>query len=948
MKKILLFVVSVLVAATMFAQGAAKSEIQCMDKSARIERGTRSASEWGTFTNFTATDMNGNSHNIQNYLDQGKYVVIDFFCAWCNPCYSFHQTRTLENLYNTYGQGGTNEFVVLYIEGETTNTAAQITGTSTANTYAGASAGDFTNGGTNPIPIIDATTDLVYNVSIYDGYVPRVYLFCPSGYVYQMYGVVSNSAQAYYNFATSSCPSENDLPQVEINAPERVVLGESASVSPSVVSVSDIVSYQWSFGDGTPALATSRTANVTWNTLGTKTINVTVTNEYGAATATKNIEVYDCSTAVIDEFPFTENFEQGQGCWNFSSADDANDELLGVLEYDDGMFGAVFNSYYRASDYNQYMISPELDHIGTLTLTFKYKKGNSNSTGEKFYVKYSTTDNQISSFVTLGSMITANSTNWQTYTGTLPANAKYLMINYNTNYQYYLFVDDLSLTETIPNYTITATPDEEEHGSVTGSGSYPMLTVVTLTATPAEGYIFEKWSDDDATNPRVITVTSDVTLTANFVESATATTHTLTLNVDENCADMGSVAGAGTYVENANVNISAIPNTGYHFTAWNDDNTDNPRTVAMDADKEFTASFAINTYEITVVSANENQGTVAGTDTYNYNAVAEISATPAAHYHFLYWNDGNTENPRNVTVTENATYTAYFAVDQYTVTVAADDPSHGSVTGAGQYLYNTNAIVYAVANEGFVFSSWSDNNTDNPRTAVIVSDTTFTANFVQAYHLSVVSADPTMGRVSGEGYYVSGTEVEISALPFEHYHFVSWNDDNTDATRTITVTEDVTYTATFAPDRYTITVLSADESMGTVSEGGEYDYNEVIQISATPADGYVFARWNDQNTDNPRSITVVANATYTAEFAPEGAVDEISSISVNIFPNPTTGIVNIEAEGLNNVVVYDVTGRMMMSVANESTIDISNLEAGVYFFSVETANGSAMKKLVKE
>ncbi|MBO7480593.1 MAG: T9SS type A sorting domain-containing protein, partial [Bacteroidales bacterium] len=69
---------------------------------------------------------------------------------------------------------------------------------------------------------------------------------------------------------------------------------------------------------------------------------------------------------------------------------------------------------------------------------------------------------------------------------------------------------------------------------------------------------------------------------------------------------------------------------------------------------------------------------------------------------------------------------------------------------------------------------------------------------------------------------------------------------------------------------------------------------------------------------------------------------------INIYPNPTTGIVNIDADGLNKVVVYDVTGRMMMSVANESTIDISNLEAGVYFFSVETANGSAMKKLVKE
>ena len=137
MKKILLFVVSVLVAATMFAQGAAKSEIQCMDLNSRMERGTRDASDWGTFTNFTATDMNGVSHNIQSYLDEGKYVAIDFFCAWCGPCKQYHQSGIFENLYETYGQGGTGEFVVLMIETETTNTSAQITGTSFPDRFFG-------------------------------------------------------------------------------------------------------------------------------------------------------------------------------------------------------------------------------------------------------------------------------------------------------------------------------------------------------------------------------------------------------------------------------------------------------------------------------------------------------------------------------------------------------------------------------------------------------------------------------------------------------------------------------------------------------------------------------------------------------------------------------------------------------------------------------------------
>ncbi len=881
MKKILLFVVSFLIAATMFAQNVAKGEIQCLDQNAIMERSTRGASDWGTFTNFTATDMNGNRHNIQEYLNQGKYVVIDFFCAWCGPCWSYHQSGILENLHNTYGPAGTGEFVVLMIECETTNTAAQITGTTTANTYAGSSQGDFTDGGTNPVPIIDATSNLANKVSLYEGYVPSIYLFCPSGYVHDAHTSSLNTAQAIYNFAISGCPDETSLPIVDINVPTRVALGESTRVSSTVVSVSDVVSYQWSFEEGLPALATSNNVNVTWNTLGMKTVNVTVTNEYGTATATKEVEVYDCSSAVIDEFPFTENFEHGQGCWNFISMNTANEDVFGVLEYDDGMYGAVFNSYASASNYNQYMISPELVHVGTLTLTFKYKKLSS-SGSESFCVKYSTTDAQPSHFTIIGSNVTNATTSWKTHTCQIPANAKYFMINYNSNYQYYLAVDDLSLTENIPSYTVTATPDDEEHGSVTGGGSYPVLTEVTLTATPAEGYVFDKWSDDDATNPRTFTLTSNVTLTANFAAADTTTTHTLTLNVDENSTNMGTVAGAGTYVENASVQISATPIVGYHFTAWNDENTENPRTVVMDDDKDFTASFVINQYEITVTSANTAQGAVDGANTYNYNAVAEISATPAEHYHFMFWNDGNTDNPRSITVTEDAAFVAYFAIDQYTVTLSVDEPSHGSVTGAGQYLYNANAIIYAVGNTGYGFTQWNDGNTDNPRTVVVTEDAEYTASF--------------------------------EVLP-----------------------------------QYTITVLANDDDFGTVEGSGTYYEGEFVRIRAIASTGYTFSQWQeDENIQNPRTITITGDATYTAIFVPVTTIEGIENAEISIFPNPTTGIVNIEAEGLNKVVVYDVTGRMMMSVANESTIDISNLEAGVYFFSVETENGSAMKKLVKE
>ena len=69
---------------------------------------------------------------------------------------------------------------------------------------------------------------------------------------------------------------------------------------------------------------------------------------------------------------------------------------------------------------------------------------------------------------------------------------------------------------------------------------------------------------------------------------------------------------------------------------------------------------------------------------------------------------------------------------------------------------------------------------------------------------------------------------------------------------------------------FTITAISNDASMGTVAGSGVYKKGTIVQLAAMPTSGYQFAKWDDGNTDNPRSITVEKNATYTAIFVAEG------------------------------------------------------------------------------
>ena len=84
---------------------------------------------------------------------------------------------------------------------------------------------------------------------------------------------------------------------------------------------------------------------------------------------------------------------------------------------------------------------------------------------------------------------------------------------------------NVRLVRSIPVYSIEATPNPAEGGTVTGQGNYNSDATCTLTATPNEGYVFNNWTENgtvvstDASYS--FTVTSDRTLVANFMQVPT-------------------------------------------------------------------------------------------------------------------------------------------------------------------------------------------------------------------------------------------------------------------------------------------------------------------------------------------------------------------------------------------------------------------------------------------
>ncbi len=437
----------------------------------------------------------------------------------------------------------------------------------------------------------------------------------------------------------------------------------------------------------------------------------------------------------------------------------------------------------------------------------------------------------------------------------VPKNAHYHFVHWsdgNTdNPRTVIVTQDTTFTAefAIDQYTITASG---EHGTIEGTGTYDYNTKVYLTAVPDKGYHFAQWSNrskrgwSSTANPLTVQVYQDTTFTAEFRKYYTITAS----------SEHGTVEGAGTYDYNSLVYLTAVPDKGYHFTQWSDGNTDNPRKIMVEGNATYTAEFAIDQHTITTYAQH---GDVSGGGTYDYGTTATLTATADTHYHFTQWTDGNTDNPRKITVESDATYTAEFAIDQYTITASGE---HGTVEGTGTYDYNTKVYLTAVPDKGYYFVKWSNGMKYNPYYVYVRSDTTLTAEF--APYRYTITTYAQNGSVSGGGAYDYGTTVTLTATADEHYHFTQWSDGNTDNPRTVSVEGDATYTAEFKPNQYTITVSAGEH--GSANGGGTYDYGTTATLTATADAHYHFTRWNDGNTDNPRTVSVEGDATYTAEF----------------------------------------------------------------------------------
>lgn len=211
----------------------------------------------------------------------------------------------------------------------------------------------------------------------------------------------------------------------------------------------------------------------------------------------------------------------------------------------------------------------------------------------------------------------------------------------------------------------------------------------------------------------------------------------------------------------------------------------------------------------------------------------------------------------------------------------------------------------------------------------------------------VCTVDSTMGTVAVTTMPScdNGRTAEVEASAFEGFRFVCWSDSVTDNPRSVTVSHDTTLTALFDTLYVTLTLTANNPDWGTVEGGGEYAYGTEVTISAMANEGYRFVQWSDGVEGNPRVSRLVEDMELTAEFAEGVGIGTVDGCGVRVYPNPTSGVLHVEGDGVERIDVYDLKGCALLSATHVNTIDLSALPSGVYYLHVLDGEGVSVRKM---
>jgi hypothetical protein len=425
-----------------------------------------------------------------------------------------------------------------------------------------------------------------------------------------------------------------------------------------------------------------------------------------------------------------------------------------------------------------------------------------------------------------------------------------------------------------------------EDGSITGAGStvtYIPPNVVqqqifTITVTVYDG---RGGSDAGTVDVTVIPHPRPLNVLRAGTGTGTVTSSPPGIDCGMDCTEDFSYGST--------VTLTATPDTGSVFAGWSGDPDCSDGMVTINAATTCTATFDL--YSLSIVKAGTGTGTVTSSlpgidcgidcsENYPVNTVVTLVATPDTGSDFIGW--GGDPDCLDGEVTTNGTKTciATFDLEIHTLTVTKGSTGSGTVTSA--------------------------------------------------------PAGIDCGADCSEDY-TYGTEITLTATPDIGTYFTGWGGDIDCADGMVTINAATTCTAVFDLEMYPFSITKAGMGSGTVTSAPvgidcgadcseDYPYGTVINLTATPDDGSLFAGWSGDpdcsdgivsmdvtGTGTEVNVLPIADA-YVLSTNPSSNYGDALDLKVDGSPTKTSYL-RFDVTGLSTAVL---SARLRAEVLNSS------------------------------